>query len=209
MARKALGTIAVHSVQASRVDATGSPSAVVRVADSEFRRLAGLIFRRYPAWEWATFSRWGWRDTPEGLVTTLASLEPPSEGDMDASVGHVVIREPYSLRVALQTSTHLLAVGVIHSHPEGGRTWASAVDDDMDHYYARYFGDFAPGRPYISLIFSRTAEGVLSGSGRIYWKQMWHPVGRFLIEREHVVNDPRPINHIDSASNSRSRENRS
>jgi molybdopterin/thiamine biosynthesis adenylyltransferase len=56
----------------------------------------------------------------------------------------------------------------------------------MDQYYANYFGDFAPNRPYISLIFAREGD-VLSGTGRVFWKGRWHAVERFAFERSHIA----------------------
>jgi molybdopterin/thiamine biosynthesis adenylyltransferase len=47
----------------------------------------------------------------------------------------------------------------------------------MDGYYAKYFADFAPGRPYISLILA-TIDGQLTISGRIFWRGQWHVIGR-------------------------------
>src|SRR5262249_18239572 len=77
-----------------------------------------------------------------------------------------------TLRMALASEAHPLAVGVIHSHPRGMAPVASTVDDDMDSYYARYFGDFAAGRPYISLIVSEIDDELVVG-GRAYWQNEW------------------------------------
>jgi molybdopterin/thiamine biosynthesis adenylyltransferase len=154
---------------------------IVRLADPEFGRLKELLFSRYPELEWATFARLGWRQTPNALVLTLAALDPPSGGDLDESVGHVKILEPYSLRIALAAETHPLAVGVVHSHPRGCAPQPSTIDDDMDGYYSAYFGDFARGRPYVSLIVSEDG-GRLVMSGRVYWEGVWHAVDRFITE---------------------------
>jgi len=155
---------------------------IVRMAAPEFERLRALVFRRYPDFEWASFARFGWRDTPEGLVLTLAALDEPGVGDLDEDVGHVAIQEPYTLRIALASETHPLAVAVIHSHPQGCRPRPSTIDDDMDSYYGRYFHDFAPDRPYISLIFSEI-DGEFVVSGRVLWRGEWLHVVRFSIER--------------------------
>lgn len=155
--------------------------AVVRFSKGDFQALAALLFRRYPEYEWATFARFGWRDTGRGLVFSLASVDPPGSGDMNESVGHVQIRESYSLRTALSAEKHPFAVGVIHSHPEDCLPAPSSIDNDMDGYYATYFSDFAPGRPYVSLILSRV-EGTLTLSGRVYWRGGWHGVEKFAVE---------------------------
>jgi tRNA A37 threonylcarbamoyladenosine dehydratase len=155
---------------------------IVRMAAPEFERLRALVSKRYPEFEWASFARFGWRETPEGLVLTLAGLEEPGAGDLDENVGHVAINEPYTLRVALASENHPLAVAIIHSHPVGCHPRPSSIDDDMDGYYGRYFHDFAPGRPYVSLIFSEiNGEFVLSG--RVLWRGEWLHVVRFAIER--------------------------
>jgi hypothetical protein len=165
----------------ARLVADATPSALVRASGTDFRALKALLFRRYPAWEWATFARFGWRDTPSGLVLTLAGLDTPKAGEMDEDVGHVALQEPYSLRIALAADDHPLAIGVVHSHPLGAFTEPSMIDDGMDTYYASYFSDFAPDRPYLSLIFAER-EGSLFGSGRVHWRNKWHRVNRFLID---------------------------
>lgn len=159
---------------------------VARFSKPEFQELASLIFRRYPEHEWASFARFGWRDTRDGLVVSLASLDSPNSGDMNEFVGHVQIKEPYTLRIALSAEQHPLAVGVIHSHPEDCLPAPSSIDDDMDGYYASYFNDFAPGRPYVSLILSRV-KGALMLSGRIYWQGLWRGVEKFVVETTSVA----------------------
>lgn len=166
----------------------GSPGVLVRAAGNDFTSLRRALFRRYPEWEWATFARFGWRPTPSGLVLTLASLDQPNPGDLDEDVGHVAIRETYSIRVALAAEHHPLAVGVIHSHPEGAFTFPSTVDDDMDAYYASYFPDFCPDRPYASLIFAERG-GALFGTGRVHWRGQWFPVERILLDGVRVDVD--------------------
>jgi molybdopterin/thiamine biosynthesis adenylyltransferase len=147
--------------------------------------LQQLVFRRYPDKEWATFARFGWRPVPEGLVLTLAALEPPRERDLNENVGHVAIAEPYTLRIALAAEQHTLAIGVIHSHPRECVPLPSHVDDDMDVYYADYFASFAPSRPYVSLIISLTNDQ-LAVSGRVCWQGKWLAVERVAVERAPV-----------------------
>ena len=163
---------------------TARRTALVRAAAPEWDALLSVLMSRYPDREWATFARFGWRETPDRLVLTLASLDGPDAGDLDASVSHVRIQEPYTLRTALAAERHSLAVGVIHSHPEGAWPTASVVDDDMDAYYARYFDGFAPNRPYASLIVARDAAGNLTGSGRVFFCGEWHRVDQFLVAAE-------------------------
>lgn len=159
---------------------------IIRIAVPDMRRLRTLLFRRYPDYEWATFLRFGWRDTPAGLVLTLAGIDEALDGELNDRVGHVAIQEPYTLRIALLAETHPLAVGIIHSHPQDGVPIPSVIDDDMDGYYASYFHDFAPGRPYVSLILSEM-QGNLAISGRVHWNNQWHIVDRFALELTEAV----------------------
>jgi molybdopterin/thiamine biosynthesis adenylyltransferase len=171
-----------------RLIADAQPAAIVRASRSDFSALLELLFRRYPHREWATFIRLGWRQTDRGSILTLAALDPPTPRDLDETADHVVIQEPYSLRTALAAEAHPLAIGVVHSHPEGYSTHPSSIDDDMDSYYASYFGNFAPDRPYVSLIFSKSEED-LRGSGRVWWQGRWHPVGNFIVPQEFIRVD--------------------
>jgi hypothetical protein len=155
----------------------------LRLASPEFDKLRGLLFRRYPRYEWASFARFGWRESKTGqLVLTLASLDPAGAGDMNEQVGHVALLEPYTLRVALGAEHHPLAVGVVHSHPQNCVPVASPIDDDMDAYYADYFRGFAPGRPYVSAIMSEV-EGELAISCRVFFRKEWRLVDHIAIER--------------------------
>ena len=163
---------------------------ILRVASPEFGKLQRLIFRRYPNLEWATFAHFGWRDTGDALVVTLASLVPPQKGDLDEKVGHVAFDEQYTLRVALAAEKHVLAVGVIHSHPENFAPRPSSIDDDMDDYFSQYFADFTPNRPYVSLILSKIADN-LAISGRIFWGGKWLLLEHTAAERELVETWPR------------------
>jgi hypothetical protein len=159
------------------------PTTVVRLAEPELTQLLNLMFRRYPEFEWATFARFGWRKAGDKLVLSLAALDPPGSGDLDESVGHVAIAEPWTLRTALNSEEHLLAVGVIHSHPEQCAPHPSRIDDDMDGYYSEYFASFAPGRPYVSLIIARV-DGELALSGRVFFQNKWRVVDHFAVERQ-------------------------
>jgi hypothetical protein len=174
--------------------------AIVRAAEPEMTELRQLAFRRYPDKEWATFARFGWRPVPEGLVLTLAALEPPRERDLNEDVGHVAITEPYTLRIALAAEQHPLAIGVIHSHPRECMPLPSYIDDDMDAYYADYFASFAPGRPYISLIIS-LIDDQPAISGRVCWQRRWLAVERVAAERAPVHTwRQRPRSPIDTSS---------
>lgn len=170
----------------------GAPGALLRTAAPEHETLLATLFTRYPDAEWATFARFGWRETPDGLVLTLAALDPPMDGDLDDAVGHVAIQEPYTVRIARLAERHALAVGVVHSHPQDYRTVPSWIDDDMDSYYADYFADFAPSRPYVSVIFARGTNGRLHASGRAWWRGRWHPITRVLTPEGALLVDAHP-----------------
>lgn len=162
-----------------------SPRLIIRMSENGLAELKQVVFRRYPALEWATFAKFGWRETPEALVVTLADLDKPIDGDLNENVGHVAIDEQYSLRMALNAEKHSLAVAVIHSHPEECAPIPSYIDDDMDKYYARYFADFAPGRPYISLILT-VIDGELIISGRSFWRGQWLIADHTTAERQKI-----------------------
>jgi molybdopterin/thiamine biosynthesis adenylyltransferase len=117
----------------------------------------------------------------------LAQLAPPEPGDLDESVGHVAIQEPYTLRAALDAEQHPLAIGVIHSHPRNCPPEPSPVDDDMDAYYSEYFEPFAPNRPYVSLIAAEMGKDIVV-SGRVYWQHTWSQISRVAVDRTGVLS---------------------
>jgi molybdopterin/thiamine biosynthesis adenylyltransferase/proteasome lid subunit RPN8/RPN11 len=155
---------------------------IVRMADPEASKLFSILLERYPAEEWASFVRFGWRESNGQLILTLAAVDVPEESDLDREVPHVAIDESYSLRIALLAEMHPHSVGIVHSHPKNYQPAPSLIDDDMDGYYSQYLESFAPGRPYVSLIVSELA-GELTMSGRVYWRGAWHSVTRFVAER--------------------------
>lgn len=152
--------------------------AIVRVTSECLTRLEAALTRRYPDEEWATLFTFGWRVAGDTLVITLVSLVLPEPGEMDETVGHVRIFEPYSLRAVLESERTKLGLGVVHSHPENCAPLPSYIDDDMDEYYRKYFGEFLGKRPYASLIVSRSSSGKRSLSGRL-----WLGQESFVVER--------------------------
>ena len=165
--------------RATRITTQHSNEVIVRFAEPAFTALIELLERRYPDEEAATFLRFGWRENEHQLVLTLAEIERPRLLELDNEVAHVAIDEAYTLRMALAADSNPLAIGVAHSHPVSCPPIPSSIDDDMDSYYGAYFGDFAPGRPYVSLITSRM-NGDLAISGRVFWRGGWHVVRRIL-----------------------------
>lgn len=171
----------------TRLVARRDRAVLLRLADPESAELLRLGFRRYPDYEWGTLALFGWRETNEGLILTLAELLPQQPGDLNEEVGNVAFMEPYTLRTALHAEKHRLAVGVIHSHPRECPPIASRIDDEMDTYFADYFSGFAPGRPYVSLIVSEIGgESVIDG--RVFWRGRWSRVSRVASERAQVAH---------------------
>ena len=158
---------------------------LLRVSQPEITELHDLLFRRYPYSEWGTFARFGWRDTGDSIIVTLATLDPPVNGDLDESVPNVAFNEPYTLRTALSAEQHALAVGVVHSHPQEAPPIPSSIDDDMDGYFSQYFNDFAPDRPYVSLILSSVCDQLVI-YGRVFWRGEWLMLNRVFANGNYV-----------------------
>ena len=74
----------------------------------------------------------------------------------------------------------LLAVGVIHSHPQGFGTFPSASDDDMDGYFSDELNRYGKGKPYLSLIFARDSDVGFRFTGRAFDGSEWYPVTELL-----------------------------
>jgi proteasome lid subunit RPN8/RPN11 len=165
-----------------KLNSSSDAYARLRIAEPETTTLKSVVFHRYPDEEWATFARFGWRPIRNGIVITLATLEPPGHGDLNELVGHVAINEVYTLRTALAAEHHGLAVGVIHSHPRECAPIPSPIDDDMDAYYSDYFAGFTRGRPYVSLICSEVGDQTVI-SGRVFWNGTWISLQDAAVER--------------------------
>lgn len=153
-----------------------SKHCLFRITKSDREKLERLIFQRYPAKEWGSFFRFGFRRTFWGLAASFVGAERPRPGDLDRSSRITVFRSKYILRAHHIVEDSPLAAGVIHSHPQGCNTFPSSLDDDMDEYYAKEFGRYGKGRPYASLIFSRASDGFFRFTGRVYDRGQWYPV---------------------------------
>jgi molybdopterin/thiamine biosynthesis adenylyltransferase len=132
--------------------------------------------------EWGCLARFGWREMPDRLLLTLASLDPPQHWEMTATYKSVSLHAPYMRRCALAAETHGLAVGVIHIHPPGVAPAPSADDDELARYLAEYFKDFTLGRPFASLILS-AMEGEIAVSGQVLHADRWLDIDRVAAER--------------------------
>jgi hypothetical protein len=95
---------------------------------------------------------------------------------MDRQVGLTRFLDQYSRRAFHQTAESPLAIGVVHSHPEGSGTSPSPIDDDMDSYFARELGAYGKGKPYCSLVLQRNSHTGFTFTGRVYDRGEWFPV---------------------------------
>ncbi len=146
---------------------------ILRIRDTDMVALQKHVFQRYPDREWGTFFRFGFRRTSWGLALSYIDPLLPAPGDLDRQQGLTRFTDQYSRRAFRLAGETSVAVGVVHSHPEGSKTWPSALDDDMDQYFAREIGAFSGGRPYCSLILQRSDSTGLTFTGRVFDKGQW------------------------------------
>lgn len=148
----------------------------LRITEADRRQLEKHLYRRYPGREWGTFVRLGWRRTPWGVALAFAGALWPEGGALRRASPIVDVTSAYSLRAVDAVQGDELAIGFVHSHPQDCGSRHSELDDDMDGYYAGLFGDYAPGRPYASLVFSRGTDGAFRFSGRVHLDGEWLPL---------------------------------
>lgn len=148
--------------------------ALWRIREEDKQKLLRLLFHRYPEREWGTFFRFGFRRTSWGLLITYVDALPPMSGDLDRRSSIVEFRPAYIQRALASFDEAPLAVGVIHSHPEGCAVSPSMTDDDMDSYFSEEFERFSDGRPYASFILAKNEAGKLSITGRVFDKGIWY-----------------------------------
>lgn len=153
---------------------------IFRISDQCRASLEAHLYKRYPDREWGTFFRFGFRRTHWGIALSFIDGLWPQPGDLRRDSPIVTINSEYSLRAIDAVSDSPFGVGMIHSHPEGGGTLPSSLDDDMDGYYSKHFEDYAPGRPYCSLIFSRSADEGFRFTGRVHIDGQWLPVNELM-----------------------------
>ena len=147
--------------------------ALFRIRARDKKELLRTLFHRYPEREWGTFFRFGFRRTKWGILLTYVDALAPLPGDLDRRSSIVEFRPAYIQRALTGLDDHPLAIGVIHSHPEGCGVSPSITDDDMDSYFSEEFERFSNGRPYASIIVAKDEDGNLSFSGRIFDKGTW------------------------------------
>jgi len=158
----------------------GSRHSILRVRSGGLAALEKHVYQRYPQREWGTFFEFGYRRTSWGLALSYVDGFWPEAGDLDRQVGLTRFLDQYSRRAFHRAADSPLALGVVHSHPEGSRTWPSGIDDDMDGYFAREFAAFGQGKPYCSLILQRNSRTGLTFTGRVYDRGEWFPVEKLL-----------------------------
>lgn len=169
---------------------------LLRILKSDREKLERLIFQRYPAKEWGSFFRFGFRRTPWGLAASFVAVEPPKPGNLDRQSPLTVFRSRYILRAHHIVGDSALAAGVIHSHPQGFDTFPSPSDDDMDEYYAGQFKQYGKGQPYMSLIFARDRDGSFYFTGRVFDNGKWYPVTAIFTVGDHVERDECQIRNL-------------
>lgn len=161
---------------------------LLRIRDAECAALKRHVFQRYPEREWGTFFRFGFRRCSWGLTLSYVESILPQAGDLSRQSGMTVFHEQYSRRAFQEASrADGLAVGVVHSHPQGIRTWPSQLDDDMDGYFSKELSAYGHGIPYCSLILQQGRDGSLTFSGRICDRGEWFEL-RWLIEVGSAIN---------------------
>jgi hypothetical protein len=155
-------------------------SGILRFRSADRDALAKHVFQRYPGREWGTFFRFGYRRTSWGLALSFVDGLWPQPGDMDRQTAITTFRDQYSGRAFHLAAESGLAVGVVHSHPEGYQTFPSRLDDDMDAYFARELAAYSHGAPYCSLILQRGLDGTLTFSGRICDRGEWYALEKMI-----------------------------
>ena len=166
---------------------------LVRITKADREKLEKHLYRRYPRREWGSFFRFGFRRTSWGLALSYMDGLWPDAGDLDRQSAITTFTSQYTLRAFRTAERKEVAIGVIHSHPQGCWTSPSALDDDMDGYYSKEFMAYSGGFPYCSLIFQRDSDGRFSFTGRVFDRGEWLPVREMLtvgfpIERETAEN---------------------
>ncbi|NQV29067.1 MAG: ThiF family adenylyltransferase [Rhodopirellula sp.] len=170
---------------------------IVRIQYSDRKRLEKHLFQRYPDREWGTFFHFGFRRTAWGIALSYVGGLWPESSDLDRQSDIVEFSDDYNLRAFRSGSTSGVGVGVVHSHPSGYSTHPSALDDDMDDYFARELSSYTGGFPYCSLIFQRNDQG-FSFSGRVYDRGEWLPVKTLFTTGEVLQRDHSELMPSDS-----------
>ena len=146
---------------------------ILRICEADLLALEKHVFQRYPDREWGTFFKFGYRRTSWGLALSFVEPMRPVAGDLDRTQGLTRFKDQYTKRAFHAAASKQLAIGVVHSHPEGAGTWPSSLDDDMDAYFGKELAAYSAGAPYCSLILQRSDRTGLTFTGRMFDKGEW------------------------------------
>lgn len=161
----------------------------VRITQSDRERLEKHLFQRYPDREWGTFFRFGFHRAPWGVALTYVDSLWPQRGELNAESCITTFESDYTLRAFRAAERKEIAVGVAHSHPSGGGTFPSELDDDMDGYFAEELSAYSGGLPYCSLILQRSGDTGFTFTGRVYDRGEWLPVRALLTVGDTLTRD--------------------
>jgi len=153
---------------------------ILRITKRERERLETHLFQRYPDRERGTFFRFGFRRAPWGIALSYVEALWPEAGELNEESGITTFESDYTLRAFRMVERRDIALGVAHSHPRGGGTFPSELDDDMDAYFAEELSAYSAGMPYCSLILQRSEASSFTFTGRVYDRGEWLPVREML-----------------------------
>lgn len=162
-----------------------------------------LLFKRYPNREWGTFFRFGYRLTEWGIHISFVDSLDPGTDELNEESSIVEFTAGYILRAQLALSNTKLGIGVIHSHPQDCRTFASSLDDDMDAYFAGEFANYGEGRPYVSLRVAKTSDKVFIFSGEVWIGDHKYPMTQWLTVGKALERDYSEIINVTSRNSLR------
>ncbi len=149
---------------------------ILRITEQARHKLEAHLFQRYPRCEWGTFFRFGFRRAPWGIAISYVDALWPGDGDLKCESCITTFEGEYTLRAFRAAEQKEVAIGVAHSHPRGGHTFPSELDDDMDTYFGEELSAYSSGMPYCSLIFQRSVSSGFTFTGRVYDRGEWLPV---------------------------------
>lgn len=154
--------------------------AIVKIEENLCLKLYDLLFKAYPHDEWGAFLKVNWAEVEDLLSFTVNGIEEANEEDISNGKGVIRFHEPYLVKSLASQRKEQVANAVVHSHPENVRPRPSRLDDNMDTYLNEYFHSFQEEAPYLSLIFSKSTEGVITFSGRGMFKGQPFEVEKFV-----------------------------
>ena len=162
---------------------------VLRITQNDRDRLERHLYQRYPDREWGTFFRFGFHRAPWGVALTYVDSLWPQRGELNAESCITTFESEYTLRAFRAAERKDIAIGVAHSHPSGGNTFPSELDDDMDRYFAEELSAYSGGLPYCSLILQRSGDTGFTFTGRVYDRGEWLPVRELLTVGDTLTRD--------------------